>query len=446
LIQVNTIAGVAKNLEIAAGGATGGPDGGILTLRGGQGGTGGAVVIEGGAGSPQGAVEVNADAFDVNGVFRVPGVSGGQASSIAVSGSDAGLVVTHAGSGVCVRATGSATTAYGVEANMGTGGIGFYSKHTDAGQALRAESTDGILDISGSLIHGPNNLKVQPDKPTGTAVGRHLRLYSSDGNGGTSAGGDVEIYSGIGATDGTGPPADIDGANGSIWIAALNGDGVAANPRVNAAGEGNVVLYAGDGTNDIPTAAGLVGGSILARGKHCTLEAAESVSISSGTDIVIVTSAAAIAGAVSIEATNAAGGILFNVDASVLFQMTDGLVQLGVSTTPLFEDSNGRNLAAPAIQTMAATSDTFITESHNTIQRCTNASTVTITVPSGSLVAGTRITYLQEGAGQVQIVGSGVTLRYPATYNPYTAEQWSTLTVTILDTNEALVEGDMEIA
>ena len=100
--------------------------------------------------------------------------------------------------------------------------------------------------------------------------------------------------------------------------------------------------------------------------------------------------------------------------------------------------------SAPAVspRVLSGTSESVSDSIDGEVVRCTNAGTVTITVPSG-LLPGVTVEYLQEGAGQIQIVGSGVTLRIPATFDPNTNEQWSTIVITILDTNEALIRGDL---
>lgn len=102
--------------------------------------------------------------------------------------------------------------------------------------------------------------------------------------------------------------------------------------------------------------------------------------------------------------------------------------------------------ARPSIQTDGGASVT-LSDSHNdTIRRMTSAAAVTVTVPTG-LTAGTTVEFVQEGAGQITVVGDvGMTLRHAAAFTPATAEQWSSLVVTILDTDEALVRGDLAAA
>jgi len=98
--------------------------------------------------------------------------------------------------------------------------------------------------------------------------------------------------------------------------------------------------------------------------------------------------------------------------------------------------------AIATIETESGTARNMAAADAGKVIRCTAATTVTITVPA-ALTPGVTVEYVQEGAGQVQVVGSGVTLRLGATFNPYTAEQWSSLVVTVLDTDEALVRGDL---
>lgn len=75
--------------------------------------------------------------------------------------------------------------------------------------------------------------------------------------------------------------------------------------------------------------------------------------------------------------------------------------------------------------------------------RCTHASGCVVTVPSG-LTPGTSARFIAEDADSaVSVVGSSLTLRHGATFDPETAEQYSSLVITILDSDEALVEGDL---
>lgn len=102
------------------------------------------------------------------------------------------------------------------------------------------------------------------------------------------------------------------------------------------------------------------------------------------------------------------------------------------------------SLGAPgaAVGSEAGTSRTLADADDNTVIRCLSAVTVTITVPA--LQPGVTVELVQEDSGQVQLVGdTGITLRHPATFHPYTAEQWSSVVVTMLDASTALVRGDL---
>jgi hypothetical protein len=98
--------------------------------------------------------------------------------------------------------------------------------------------------------------------------------------------------------------------------------------------------------------------------------------------------------------------------------------------------------AAPTV--LAGTSMTVADSDHGKIFYCTAATTITITWPSG-LTPGVTVGFVQEHAtAQVQFAASGTTLRHPATFDPYTAEQWSLIAGTVKDTDEIYVYGDLD--
>jgi hypothetical protein len=102
------------------------------------------------------------------------------------------------------------------------------------------------------------------------------------------------------------------------------------------------------------------------------------------------------------------------------------------------------NLTLVGILTSAATAITALLSHFGRLIRCTSASTVTYTVPTG-LPVGLTVELFQEGAGQVRVVaGSGMTMRVPAAFNAYTAQQYSTLVVTLIDATTFVVRGDLE--
>lgn len=90
----------------------------------------------------------------------------------------------------------------------------------------------------------------------------------------------------------------------------------------------------------------------------------------------------------------------------------------------------------------ASTAFSLSDADHGSIVRCTAATTVTVTVPTG--LGPITVGLSQEGAGQIQVVGSGVTLQHGATFNPYTAEQYAIVFVSVTDVDTvAKVSGDM---
>jgi hypothetical protein len=93
---------------------------------------------------------------------------------------------------------------------------------------------------------------------------------------------------------------------------------------------------------------------------------------------------------------------------------------------------------------LAGTSLSVADADHRKLYYCTAATTITITWPSG-LTAGVTVGFVQEhSSAQVQFAVSGTTLRHPATFDPYTAEQWSLIVGTVKDTDEVYVYGDLD--
>lgn len=96
----------------------------------------------------------------------------------------------------------------------------------------------------------------------------------------------------------------------------------------------------------------------------------------------------------------------------------------------------------PAVE--AGTTYTLDTPDDRAILRFSSGSTVTVTVPS--LAAGTRVVLIQEGAGQVQLSASGVTLQHPATFDPFTSEENSLIELIWLTSTLVQVVGDLALA
>jgi hypothetical protein len=92
----------------------------------------------------------------------------------------------------------------------------------------------------------------------------------------------------------------------------------------------------------------------------------------------------------------------------------------------------------------AGTSRVIANSDHGTLIQFTSNSTVTITVNTG-LQPGVTVECVQMGSGQLQVAaGGGMTLAYPAAFNPHSAQQYSTIVITILTSTTALVRGDLD--
>lgn len=106
--------------------------------------------------------------------------------------------------------------------------------------------------------------------------------------------------------------------------------------------------------------------------------------------------------------------------------------------------------ASPApivsVETFGGVSRAVADADDGKIVHCTAGTTVTITVPSG-LTPGATVEYVQAGAGQVQIAaGPGTTLLFGSAFSPNSAEQGSSIVVTVLSATEAIVRGDLATA
>jgi hypothetical protein len=140
---------------------------------------------------------------------------------------------------------------------------------------------------------------------------------------------------------------------------------------------------------------------------------------------------------------------------------TPGVVEIGTTTAVVIASGNGTTewthdgvLKGRVEITTDANTAIGTTDANNgQVVRCTAATTVTVTVPDG-LTPGVSVEYVQEGAGQVQVVSNGVVLLHvPSTYDQdpgdgaaYTAEQWSSIVITVLASGDVLVRGDLAVA
>lgn len=331
--------------------------------------------------------------------------------------------------------------AYGGTVRRVSAGVFEVIKNTLNAAAAPGVNDDGTQSYSvGSIVVDTTNGHVYQcvDASTGAAVWLQL-----DGGGGGGGSGDV-----------VGPASASDGS-----IAVFDGtDGKTIR-------DGGVTISAG-----------------LVAGRDIGADGTKLDGIESGADVTDPTNVAA-AGAVmaSVRSVISGGGLTgggnltadrtlavgANGDGSIVVNADD--IQVGVindtqhgtrggGTTHANAIAGGAagflsgsdktkldSLAPVAIATLSGTSMTVADSDHQKIYRCTNSSTVTISVPTG-LTAGVTVEFIQEGTGQVQFVGTGspgLTLRYPAAFSPYSRSQWSSVVVTILDTDEAVVRGHL---
>lgn len=99
----------------------------------------------------------------------------------------------------------------------------------------------------------------------------------------------------------------------------------------------------------------------------------------------------------------------------------------------------------PVVEEFAGTARDMTSADDNKIIRCTNDNPITISVQAAQ-EPGTTAEFVAEGLGQITVIGAGgLVLLVPAMFNPATAQQYSSVVVTVLDADEALVRGDLEV-
>lgn len=103
---------------------------------------------------------------------------------------------------------------------------------------------------------------------------------------------------------------------------------------------------------------------------------------------------------------------------------------------------SGVPITAP--RTVSGTTDTPTQADHGRSIKCTSGSATTITI--ASMAPGTCIEFEQNGAGQVTLSGSGVTLHPGASFQSKTAEQYSIIGVRFNDSTNATVYGSKALA
>ncbi len=244
-----------------------------------------------------------------------------------------------------------------------------------------------------------------------------------------------EIYDEIGLTDGSDPES----INGRLLALEEGAESVPTTRTISTtaplAGGGDL---SANRTLSIAAASAIAAGSMSAA-HYSKLEGIASSAAAVGSGVVAVgssTSDGASASAARVDHVHAhgnqAGGSLHDAASTSVAGFLSAADKTKLD-----------GLSAISVATLSGTSDTADNADSNSLVRCTNSSTVSITIPTG-LTPGVTIEYLQEGSGQVRIIaGGGLTLRHNADFLPYTEGQWSSIVVTILDTDEALVRGDL---
>lgn len=325
------------------------------------------------------------------------------------------------------------------------------------------------LGAASQLLATVNSLRFDPGATGGASkVDSYLRAQSgiavtttNDGR----PGADLYVESGAGS-DGGGTGDTDGGKGGDLYVRAKPAGAASGEGGVQNA-SGNVIVDAGPRAHPVDDTGALI--TIGATG-------AEEVRLGRATKRVYVDGAAIQApdgavGAPSVAVGVAGVGIFrptgfilglaanseaiyventgartaLRGDVNDAWQLGDTGLRFSESHVTTRYDAAGRQVGAPTVESTASTALAPADTDHGKVVRCTAGTTVTVTANSGR-TAGTTVEYVQEGAGQVQVVGSGVTLRYPAAFNPYTAQQWSSLVLTWLDTDEVLVRGDLAAA
>lgn len=150
-----------------------------------------------------------------------------------------------------------------------------------------------------------------------------------------------------------------------------------------------------------------------------------------------------IATDVGIDTTPAGGSIKDRLDTIEAWTATD-IPITPTDIVPAADVQAGLQLAALGNNTSTAATSFTVDETMHGIRRCTAGATVTVTLPTG-VTENTTVELVQMGAGQIQCVaGGGATIRVPATFNPYTNEQYSSIVVTCIDAGVWLVRGDLD--
>ena len=313
-------------------------------------------------------------------------------------------------------------TAVGVEeaARISADGTLQTQITTNAGDIAALEAADYVNTLNG--VDGAVTIAAGSNVTVAT-VGQTITISSSGGGGG--GGNKFDDIDGVTADSGSSSVDFVEGANVTITsdnsaktitfaVSGLDTDDVTeagnlyyTEARVSA----NASVVANTAKNSYPTA-----------------DASKLAGIAAGAEVNVNADWDATSG-----------------DAEILNKPT----LAAVATSGAYGDLSGTP-TIPAqffnVVSDAATSITLDTGDEGRYIRCTAASAVTVTVPSGKFQADDEIIIEQAGTGQVEIAaGGGVTINNSSANTKKTAEQFAVIALKCTATNVFTLTGEREL-
>lgn len=325
-------------------------------------------------------------------------------------------------------------TAVGVEeaARISADGTLQTQITTNAGDITALEAADYVNTLNGVdgtvTIAGGTNVSV-------STVGQTITISSSGGGGGGHSFGKVAVP---GQTT-----IEADSGNDTLNINAGNGIDLTTNATTDT-----LTITVDATTTDIPEGTNEY---------YTAAKVDAKIAAASVTDLTDVTSAGSGAIITTAERSKLAGiaaGAEVNVNAD--WNAVSGDEQIlnkptlaAVATSGAYGDLSGTP-TIPAqffnVVSDAATSITLDTGDEGRYIRCTAASAVTVTVPSGKFQADDEIIIEQAGTGQVEIAaGAGVTINNSSANTKKTAEQFAVIALKCTATDVFTLTGEREL-
>ena len=325
-------------------------------------------------------------------------------------------------------------TAVGVEeaARISADGTLQTQITTNAGDITALEAADYVNTLNGVdgtvTIAGGTNVSV-------STVGQTITISSSGGGGGGHSFGKVAVP---GQTT-----IEADSGNDTLNVNAGNGIDLTTNATTDT-----LTIAVDATTTDIPEGTNEY---------YTAAKVDAKIAAASVTDLTDVTSAGSGAIITTAERSKLAGiaaGAEVNVNAD--WNAASGDEQIlnkptlaAVATSGAYGDLSGTP-TIPAqffnVVSDAATSITLDTGDEGRYIRCTAASAVTVTVPSGKFQADDEIIIEQAGTGQVEIaVGAGVTINNSSANTKKTAEQFAVIALKCTATDVFTLTGEREL-